>query len=167
MINGTLCAVLLFPTLSSAETLEGRITGITDGDSITIMVDRTEVKVRLSEIDAPERKQAFGSRAKQALSDLCFGQVARVESTGREHRKRVIGRVYCAGVDANAEMVRLGYAWVYREYATDAGLYTLQYAAQAARAGLWADAEPVAPWEFRKARRDSARHPLLKEPDRR
>ncbi len=144
---------LLFPALLSAETLQGRVTSVTDGDTIKILIDRTEVKVRLSEIDAPEKRQAFGQRAKQALSDLCYNKPARVESPGRDRYKRVLGRVYCAGVDANAEMVRTGMAWVYPRYATDAGLYTLQYAAQAARAGLWADAAPVEPWVWRKRKK--------------
>ena len=91
---------------------------------------------------------------KQALSGLCYGREAIVAHTGRDRYGRTIGRVRCGGVDANAEQIKRGMAWVYDRYATDKRLYPMQAEAQADRRGLWADAAPVPPWEWRKSRRN-------------
>src|SRR5262249_5488207 len=91
-----------------ADTLTVRGIGITDGDTLTVLVDRQSVKVRLADIDAPESKQPFGSRSKQTLSDLCFRQDARLEAQGKDRYGRAIATVYCAGRNANAEQVRQG-----------------------------------------------------------
>src|SRR5436190_441682 len=99
------------------ETLGARIVGITDGDTLTVLVDQQQIKVRLADIDAPESKQAFGARSKQALSDLCFQQEARLETQGRDRYGRTIATVYCAGRNANAEQVWRGMAWVFDRYA--------------------------------------------------
>ena len=123
---------------------------ITDGDTIKVLKDdKEQVKVRLVEIDAPEKKQAFGNRSKQALSDYCFNKVATLTDKGKDRYGRTLARVTCNGVDVNAEMVRVGMAWVYDKYVTDRSLYTLQDEAKAARRGLWADPDPMPPWEWR------------------
>lgn len=100
---------------------------------------------------APEKRQAFGERSKQSLSALCFGQQAVIEDQGRDRYGRVIGRVGCSGIDANAEQVRRGMAWVFDRYAADRSLYALQDEAREARRGLWRDSAPVPPWEYRRA----------------
>jgi endonuclease YncB( thermonuclease family) len=109
--------------------------------------------VRLIEIDAPERKQPFGTRSRQSLSDLCGRKTATVEWTEKDRYGRVLGRVYCGGIDANAEQVRRGMAWVFDRYVKDRSLYVLQDEAKAARKGLWADKVPVPPWEWRRIKR--------------
>src|SRR5262245_25392973 len=134
---------------AGAETLQGRVVRVSDGDTLTLLVDRKQFKVRLTEIDAPESKQAFGQRSKQSLGEMCAGQTARVQSSGRDKYGRVLGRVECAGVDANAEQVRRGMAWVFDRYVTDRSLYALQNEARAAHVGLWADKTPTAPWVWR------------------
>ena len=116
-------------------------------------MDRQQVRVRLLEIDAPESKQAFGRRSKDSLAEMCAGQTAQVESTGKDRYGRVLGWVTCAGVNANAEQVRRGMAWVYDRYVTDRGLYSIQDEARAAKRGLWADVNPVPPWEWRREKR--------------
>lgn len=132
----------------------GRVVSIQDGDTLTVLVSRQRIRVRLRDIDAPERKQAFGTRSRQSLADLCHGTDARVESAGEDRYGRTLGRVICADVDANAEQVRRGMAWVYVKYAPkDSPLYAVQAEAKAARRGLWQDAKPVPPWEWRAARR--------------
>ena len=103
---------------------------------------------------APEKAQPYGQRSKQALSGLCYGREAIVAHTGRDRYGRTIGRVRCGGVDANAEQIKRGMAWVYDRYATDKRLYPMQAEAQADRRGLWADPAPVPPWEWRQNRRN-------------
>ncbi len=114
------------------------------------------MRVRLAQIDAPEKRQAFGARSRQALAELVFRQSVRVAETGRDRYGRVIGTVYLGNVDVNAQMVREGMAWVYRQYAKDRGLYELERRAQASRRGLWVDPEPVPPWEYRRSKREHA-----------
>ena len=111
------------------------------------------IKIRLGEIDAPELSgQPYGTQAKQQLSDLVFGRPARVVVQDTDRYGRTVGRVYVGGFDVNAEMVRRGAAWVYRQYAKDQSLYRLEADAKAAKRGLWAlpDAQRIEPWNWRK-----------------
>lgn len=149
-----LFAALACPALAFASDIEGKIVGITDGDTLTVLHDLVQIKVRLAEIDTPEKAQPFGQRAKQSLADLCFNKQARIEDKGHDRYGRTIGRVWCAGIDANAQQVQRGMAWVYDRYVTDRSLYALQDDARAARRGLWADADPVQPWQWRKAKKN-------------
>jgi micrococcal nuclease len=129
------------------------VIGISDGDTLTVLHERQPIKIRIAEIDAPEKKQPFGSRSKQALSDLCFGKKAEVFPEKTDRWGRTIARVKCEGQDASAHQVQAGMAWVYARYATDRSLYLLQDMARSGRRGLWVDAEPVAPWAWRAALR--------------
>lgn len=139
---------LILAHCAYAET-SGKVIGISDGDTLTVLVERQQVKVRLVEIDAPEKGQAFGNRSKQSLSDLCFDRTATLADKGKDRYGRTLAQVYCDGIDANAEQVRRGMAWVYDRYVTDRGLYLIQEEAKAAKRGLWADTEPMPPWEWR------------------
>lgn len=133
---------------SPAATLHGRVVHIADGDTLTVLVDHEQVKVRLAEIDAPEAHQDYGQRAKQALGNLVFGKVVFVDDEGKDRYGRTIGRVRLGQLDVNAEMVRTGYAWVYRKYAEDQSLYALEREAREARRGLCASDVRVPPWEW-------------------
>ncbi len=128
----------------------GKVVAVADGDTITVMRDLVPVKLRLLEIDAPEKKQAFGARSKQSLSDLCFNKTATLIEKGRDRYGRTLARVSCEGVDANAEQVRRGMAWVYDRYVTDRALYAVQTEARDAGRGLWADPAAVPPWQWRR-----------------
>lgn len=127
----------------------GKVVGVHDGDTVTVMRRGEGVKVRLNQIDAPELGQAYGRQSKQSLSDVCFGRYADVREEGRDKYGRVLGRVYCDGVDANAEQVRRGYAWFYQQYGRDPALRELEASARSRRAGLWSDRNPTPPWSFR------------------
>lgn len=144
---------LLTPLTSFADTFTGRVVSISDGDTITVLVEREQIKVRLIEIDAPEKIQAFGNKSKQALADMVFGEDVQVEAHGKDKYKRTLGRVLVNGLDANAEMVRQGYAWVYRKYSKNPGLLQLETEAKAAKRGLWVDPEPIPPWEWRHSKK--------------
>ena len=106
-----------------AETLTGRV-GITDGDTITVLIAHQTIKDRLACIDAPESGQVWGLRSTQALSELCGGQEARLEARRKKDRdKRTIGTDFCGGMNANREQVRHGMAWVFDRYARQDSLY--------------------------------------------
>ena len=145
-----LLAVALALALNAHADITGKAIAVADGDTITVLHDRTTIKVRLTEIDARESKQVFGQRSKKSLSDLCFNKTATLATQGKDRYGRTLACVTCAGVDANAEQVRRGMAWVYDKYVTDRGLYTLQDEARLANRRLWAHPEPVPPWEWRK-----------------
>ena len=129
--------------------------GITDGDTLTILVDRREVKVRFAGIDAPEKKQAFGQRSKEHLSDCAFDKAVSVEWSKTDRYGRTIGKVISDGVDCGLRQVQDGLAWHYKAYAkeqsaTDRGSYAdAEFQAVARKAGLWSDPHPTPPWEFR------------------
>jgi endonuclease YncB( thermonuclease family) len=134
------------------------VVGISDGDTLTARckTDRapTTIRVRLAEIDAPERAQAFGQRSRRHLSDICFRRSARIEPVATDSYGRTVAHVSCDRVDAGAEQVRAGMAWVFVRYASKASaLYELERDARSARRGLWIDRRPVAPWAWREARR--------------
>ena len=144
---------------ATADPLSGRVVGITDGDTLTFLQDHQEIKVRLVEIDAPEKAQAFGNKSKQSLADLCFKKSASLIDKGADRYGRTLARVNCDGVDANVEQLRRGMAWVYDRYVTDRSLYAIQDEAKAAKRGLWADANPTPPWEWRHAGEGTAQLP--------
>ena len=125
-------------TWALAETVTGRVVGVADGDTLTVLdSNNVQHKVRLVEIDAPESKQPYGSRSKQALSDLIYNKQVSVKSSGKDRYGRVLGRVYLGDLDVNREMVRLGSAWAYREYLTDKTLLAVEADAKASGHGLW------------------------------
>lgn len=141
-----------------ATSFHGRVVGIADGDTITVLVDRRrEAKIRFAEIDAPERNQPWGARSKEALSDLVYGRDVRVHQTDTDRWGRVIGRVFVGGRDVNREMIALGAAWAYRQYLTDPTLLDVEARARRDRRGLWSmpQAQTVEPWEWRRGRRAS------------
>ena len=142
-----------FITLSvGAQNYEAKVVGITDGDTLTVHDGQhPQIKIRLSAIDAPESGQAFGQKSKATLSNLCFGKQAVIHSKVTDRYNRTIADVSCEGKDVGAYMVRMGMAWVYDKYAKGYdNLYPLQNEAKAEHRGLWADAEPTSPSEWRQ-----------------
>ena len=154
-INKLLLPLLLLFTLSAqAETLEGKVVKIADGDTLTLLTSTNQqVKVRLAGIDTPERKQPFGNRAKQALSSLAFQKQALVEIETKDRYGRTVGVVFVDGLNVNHELVKQGIAWVYRKYTSDKRLYALESEAKQSKRGLWLQENPIPPWEWRRGRR--------------
>ena len=127
------------------------VVGVSDGDTVTILTASKErVKVRLAEIDAPESKQSFGARSKQSLSEICFGKQAVFSRGNSDRYGRVISRISCNGIDAQAHQVKNGMAWVYEKYASDKKLYGFERDARSQKKGLWSESNPVPPWDFRR-----------------
>lgn len=130
----------------------GKVIGVADGDTITVLDGTAQIKIRLNGVDCPEKAQAFGTKAKQFTSALVFGQTVTIRAKEKDRYGRTVGDVVLAdGRILNHELVRAGYAWWYQKYAPgDTVLQGLEAEARVAKVGLWADPNAVAPWEFRR-----------------
>ena len=142
----SILSLIILSTLTFA--LSGKVVSVHDGDTVTVLQDARQIKVRLYGIDAPELKQPYGKKSRQFLANLIAGKVVEVNENGKDRYKRTIGTIYLNGKDINAQMVENGYAWAYRKFSK-------KYAPQESGAkyqklGLWRDEEPVPPWEWRK-----------------
>ena len=145
--------LLIFTAAASAETLSGQVVGISDGDTFTLLTsDKTQVKIRVAEIDAPESGQPYGNKSKQALSDLIYGKDVSVTVQTTDRYGRTVGRPYIGDLDVSAEMVRIGAAWAYRQYLRDDNLLVLEAEAKEAKRGVWglSEAQNMAPWAWRR-----------------
>ena len=128
-----------------------KVIRIVDGDTIEVLFHELPVMIRLAHIDTPEKKQAFGKRAKQALSDLCFGQEIQFEFDKKDRNGRYICVIYDAnGKNLNQEMIKLGMAWHFKKYSEDNTYAELEKEARESKIGLWQDPNPIAPWNWRK-----------------
>ncbi|MGA9213455.1 thermonuclease family protein [Kaistella sp.] len=135
--------------------LKVKVIGVKDGDTVEVLYYQLPIVIRLEHIDAPEKKQAFGTVSKQKLSDLCFGKNVTIVSTGKkgnyDGRGRMIAEIYVNDkINANKEMVKSGLAWHYKKYSKSEEYALLENRARKNRVGLWADKNPMAPWDFRK-----------------
>ncbi|EPJ6123321.1 TPA: thermonuclease family protein [Citrobacter koseri] len=143
-------AVALLPATLCAAQIQGKVIRVLDGDTIEVLQEQQSVRVRLLNIDAPEKKQPFGRWSTNQLKSLLAGQPVTVSYTQTDRYGRVLGRVVTAnGTEANRYMVQSGAAWVYERYNTDNSLPALQRVAQEQKHGLWAESHPVPPWEWR------------------
>ena len=148
---------------SFADQLVGKVIKVTDGDTVNVLTSDNEThKIRLSGIDAPEKKQAFGNRSKQALTELIDGKIVSVEYNKLDKYQRVVGKIMFNGQDVNLRQIKLGLAWHYKKYekeqdVEDRSIYAnAQYLAQRVKAGLWYEVTPIAPWDYRKQKRDGS-----------
>lgn len=156
-------ALMLFLVRSAAAAdFYAKVMNVHDGDTLTVLLDHHQVRIRLVEIDAPELAQAFGRRSRDSLAGMCAGVSARVADHGHDRYGRTLARVTCGELDASAEQVRRGMAWVFVRYAPKGSpLYQVQTQARLERRGLWSDAHPMAPWEWRRDQRHKIAQPQL------
>ncbi|MEC5394674.1 thermonuclease family protein [Bergeyella sp. RCAD1439] len=146
---------ILFSFVLSAQHYQAKVIGVKDGDTVEILYNGLARVVRLAHIDAPEKNQPYGKKAKQYLSSQCFGQVVEVVVSGRPDRYgRWIAEIFYRNQNLNKAMVRKGMAWHFKKYSSDSGYAELESAAKAKRVGLWRQENPVAPWDWRKQRRE-------------
>lgn len=166
MTRAPAALLLLLAFGAHADTLTGRVVGVTDGDTITVLdAERQQHKIRLGGIDAPEKAQPFGEKSKQNLSRLVFNKNVRVEWNKLDRYGRIVGKVWVQPadcptcpmtLDAGHAQITVGLAWWYRKYADeqppqDRGQYEFsEQEAKAKRVGLWQEAEPIPPWEWRR-----------------
>ena len=147
---------LLLSLVAHAEVLEGHVTHVADGDSLSVCIEHREVRIRLVNIDAPEYQQPFGVESRKSLVEMCENKGARVDWAKEDQYGRKLGTVYCGGVDVNAAQVRRGLAWVSRLDQPAGSLFSAERAARTARIGLWADPEAMPPWKWRRANTSSS-----------
>jgi len=155
-----ICSILLvcLALPATADTITGKVVAISDGDTLTMLKDKTQYKIRLSEIDTPEKGQPYGKKAKQILSALVFGETISVKVETTDRYGRTVGRIYLGDLDVNAEMVKNGHAWVYKKYAKDKNLYQLEALAKENEVGLWSlpETQKIPPWEWRRGKRETS-----------
>jgi endonuclease YncB( thermonuclease family) len=153
-------AALLFAGPAHAESYDGTVQSVIDGDTIEVLTDGSPkelIRVRLAGIDTPEHDQPWGDRARRALSERVQRQSVRINAVTIDRYGRVVGEVYANDVCVGCELVRGGHAWVYRRYTDDAALIRLERDAREHGRGLWSlpPADRVPPWEWRRGRRQA------------
>jgi endonuclease YncB( thermonuclease family) len=157
----------LLATPAFAQSFAGRVVGVADGDTITVLdADRKQHKIRVAGIDAPEKKQPFGQKSKASMSDLVFNRDVEIVGDKRDRYGRTVAKVMVADSNCNAPdcpktrdvgliQIMSGLAWWYRKYAREqtppdrVAYESAEALARERRAGLWADSSPVPPWEWR------------------
>ena len=150
--------LLLSLPLFSAE-IKGKVVGVTDGDTIKVLddLDKGLFRIRLDKIDAPEKNQAFGQKSKQYLSNLVFGKQVTIRYKAVDRYGRILGTVFCNGVEINLVMVQNGYAWHYSCYDKTSAYIQAEKKSRTEKKGLWADPKPIKPCEFRIVSRGARR----------
>ncbi|OQA61469.1 MAG: Thermonuclease precursor [Candidatus Atribacteria bacterium ADurb.Bin276] len=144
--------ILLLPLNTLPCSFDSKVIGVSDGDTITVIFKEHPQKIRIHQIDAPEKEQPFSNKAKQFVSNLIFGKFVNVEIEDVDKYGRIVGEVTLPdGRKLHEELLKSGLAWVYDQYVTDKNLYELQDKAKSEKIGLWADKHALSPWEFRKA----------------
>jgi micrococcal nuclease len=150
-------AVLCFLLLTCpAWAWSGKVIGIADGDTITVLHDKQPQKIRLYGIDCPEKRQPFGNKAKQFTSELVFGKLVDIEPVATDRYGRAVAFVRVENITVNEELIKEGLGWVYVRYCKlplCAEWQSLQLAAQHEKRGLWRHSGEIPPWEFRRQKK--------------
>lgn len=150
--------LLLLPLSTLAGDLTGKVVHVSDGDSMIVLTNGTEQRVRMHGIDAPERKQPYNRKARQSLAELVAGKTVTVQYDKEDKYGRIVGKVLVDGTDAGLVQLQRGMAWFYRFYQEElepedrAAYAQAEDLARRDRLGLWAELQPVPPWEFRRRR---------------
>lgn len=143
--------LLFFVSYGFAETIKGKIVGVSDGDTATLLTkDKKQFKIRFYCIDAPEKDQDFGKRSKHSLSDMIFGKEVEVVVHDKDKYGRKVGTVFLDGKDINLEQIKRGMAWVYTYYCKEKKYYDEEEIAKKNRIGLWIQSNPIEPSKFRR-----------------
>ena len=149
--------ILLF--ISPAYAWTGKVVGVSDGDTVKVLKDGKQVKIRLYGIDTPEKGQPFGNKAKKFTTNFAANKMADVKPVDTDRDGRIVGLVTVYGKSLNKALIRSGYAWVYRDYCKESFCYEwtkLEYIAKKAKAGLWIQPNPIPPWKWRRAKKDKS-----------
>lgn len=143
--------LILITTFSFAHSISGKVVSISDGDTFTLLDDNSvQHKIRLAEIDAPEKSQPFGEAAKKKLSELVFGKIVKVDYAELDRYNRIIGKVYIGVVYVSETMIKAGLAWHYKLYSDSKTLALSEVEAKKNKLGLWSVPGAIAPWEWRR-----------------
>ena len=156
-----LTTFLVFGSINcNAATIEGKVVKVADGDTVTVLdADNKKHKVRLTGIDAPEKRQTYGNESTESLMTLVYLKTVTVQSYGTDRYKRELGKVLLNGLDVNLEQVKRGFAWHYKHYQRDqppedrVSYSDAEIEARQRRTGLWRGDSPIPPWEYRSGKR--------------
>jgi len=155
--------VLILTSIVSEKTstyiISGKVIGIMDGDTFKILTkDSTTVKIRLANIDCPEKKQPFSTKAKQFVSEAIFSKTVAVQVLKKDRYRRLIANVfYGDSINLNHQLVKNGLAWHYLKYSKDTILQSLEDKARKQSIGLWADKNAISPWQWRANKKEASR----------
>lgn len=150
-----LLIIFFFPSIVNSQ-LRGRVTGITDGDTFTILDStKNQIKIRLHGIDCPERNQPYSNTSKKYLSELIYLKEVSILTSGTDRYGRIIGITMLGKLVINEKMISAGLAWHYKKYDNRSSWAKLEEEARTKRIGLWKDESPVPPWEWRKLKKKS------------
>jgi micrococcal nuclease len=141
---------------AQAETFSAKVIVVMDGDTVMVLREGQKIKIRLANIDAPEKAQPFGKQARDSLQELVGKKRIQVDGQAVDQYGRTVGFIMVDGLNVNQEQVRRGMAWDYSHFHNDKTYVRLQSDARRARRGLWAQSDPQAPWQWRKL------HPSVK-----
>lgn len=138
--------------MQNSENIGYKVIGIKDGDTYVVLIDGKEQVIRLEHIDCPEKKQPFGTKAKQFASDLCFGQFVQLNHKNKfDRNKRLIAEIILLnGTTVNKELVNNGLAWHFKKYSDNEEYAELEIKARNNQIGIWSEQNPIAPWNWRK-----------------
>lgn len=142
-----LCAIC---GITQAEEFVTKVIAVLDGDTVLVHHAGNMLKVRLVDIDAPEKDQPFGAASQRSLANMVLGKQVKFVSQAMDAYGRMIASLSVQGVAINAEQIRLGMAWEYSHYHSNHDLIALEAEARAVPRGLWAQSAPTPPWEWRK-----------------
>jgi len=157
--------LVLIPLYVLAADFTGPVVSVLDGDTIEVLHNQHPERIRLNGIDCPEKRQAFGKKAKQFTSTLAYGKELTIPVHRTEPHGRTVGDVVLPdGTNVSRELVKAGLAWWYRQYSKDESLGVLEQEAREAKRGLWSDPHPIPPWEVRHPKKEPP--PLDKESDK-
>jgi micrococcal nuclease len=155
LVCAILCSAYLFvfPSLLYAGPWEGKVVGVSDGNTIKALKDGKQVEVRLATIDCPKKGQPYGQAARKFTADLVAGKIVKVWPTDTDRYGRIVAFVFVGDTDLNKELLKAGLAWHYKQYSRDPELAKLEFQARSKKIGLWAEPDRVPPWEYRKHER--------------
>lgn len=158
LVVRTITWTVLSLPLHSAQAFEARVVGVSDGDTISVLdINKTQYKIRVAGIDAPEKSQDFGNRSKEHLSDLVFGKTVSLPEAKIDKYGRTVSRVLIGNMDAGLEQIKAGMAWHYKKYEIEQSpVDRTNYSAAEVQAknmklGLWSQGNPIRPEDFRYA----------------
>ena len=153
-------SLLVMSIALNAQTLQGRVVRVADGDTITILDStNSQNKVRLNKIDAPEKSQAFGEVSRKHLASMVASKNVQVEWTKKDKYGRILGDISIGTTNVNLRMVQDGLAWHYKHFDNTPTYAKAEDEARAKKIGLWKDANPIPPWEFRKMKKERGKSP--------
>jgi endonuclease YncB( thermonuclease family) len=145
---------LFITTITTAQTYTGKVTAVKDGDTIEMLVNGKPIRIRFFGVDAPEKGQPFGEKSRQFTAGLCFGKVVKAVQKSKDQYRRVVAEVFLPdNTSLNYRLLQAGFAWHYKNFSKSETWAAAELKARKEKAGLWKDAHPIAPWDWRKKKK--------------